>query len=409
MLIFAVLAVVIVLAFSATLYRAGGRGRNGIPRWQPLCLGLLAPLAVVLLYAVRGMPQAVNLPSPQAAGNAAGAGIDPNVMVQKLANRLKDHPEDMDGWLMLARSYTALNRYAEAADAYEHAQTKVMQNKDLLVRWIELRLEIGGGKPDTRTHELIGRAATLEPNDPEVLLLRTLAAFDRGDKTAAEALVSQLHDLYPPNHPDRAGLDAMFDKWRSQSGASMGQEAQNPPPSTPNAAGGAPDPNVMVQRLADRLKEHPEDTQGWLMLARSYAVLNRYADAALAYEHAQAKVMQDKDLLTSWIGVRLLSAQKFDARTRTLLDRAIALAPDEPAVLMLRAMEAIDRSDTASADAIINQLHARFPSGSADRQYLDAAISGWQHSRSPAAKSGVLPPQKPVQNAAGATTSPSRN
>jgi len=216
--IFAALAVALVGAFSVSLYWAGGRGKNGAPRGQSLWLALTVPLAVAALYAARGEPSALN---PLPAHRAAGGMPDVNAMVQRLADRLKEHPEDLDGWLMLARSYTALGRYAEAAAAYEHAQARVMQDSGLLVDWIELRLALSNRQFDARTNELLDRAATLAPDDPDVLLLRAFAAFDRGDKASTDALVGKLHERFPPGTPDRQSLDAALGKWMSRKNTPM--------------------------------------------------------------------------------------------------------------------------------------------------------------------------------------------
>jgi len=41
--------------------------------------------------------------------------------VAKLAKRMEENPNDAQGWTMLARSYTQLQRFKDAADAYDHA------------------------------------------------------------------------------------------------------------------------------------------------------------------------------------------------------------------------------------------------------------------------------------------------
>jgi cytochrome c-type biogenesis protein CcmH len=372
MWIFAILAVMLVVVFSASLYWAGGRGRHGAPRGQSWWLVLAVPLAVVGLYAVRGTPQALSQPGPQADSSTAGTP-DPAVMVQRLADHLKQHPEDMDGWLMLARSYATLGRYADAAAAYEHAQTKVMQNSGLLVNWIELRVMLAGRKFDARTQQLLDRAAMLAPDDPDVMLLRALAALDRGDKTDANALVDKLHQRFPVGTPDRENLDAAIEKWRTRD-RPANPSALNPS-SAPAPQAAMPNLNAMVQRLADRLKQHPDDMDGWLLLARSYTVMGRYTDADDAYQHAQTRIMQQGNLLANWIEVRLkLNGLKFDARSTDLLKRAVALAPDDPDVMLLRALAAFDRGDQAGGDALVDKLHQRFPPGTPERQNLDAAL-----------------------------------
>ncbi|MDR0478352.1 MAG: tetratricopeptide repeat protein [Burkholderiaceae bacterium] len=249
-----------------------------------------------------------------------------------------------------------------------------MQNSGLLANWIELRVMLAGRKFDARTQELVSRAATLAPDDPEVMLLGALAAYARGDKASADALVGKLHQRYPPGTPDRQSLDAMLEQWASPKNQ-LPVMPSAPSQSASASAADTPDINAMVQRLADRLKQHPEDMDGWLMLARSYSTLGRYADAEAAYEHAQTRVMQDSGLLIGWIELRLkLSGGQFDARTLELINRAAALTPDDSDVLLLRALAAYARGDKASADALVDKLHQRYPPGTPERQGLDAAL-----------------------------------
>ena len=366
--IFAALAVVLAVAFGGSLYWAGRRGADGAPRSRALWLALLAPLAVAALYAARGTPQALNLPP----AHGAPGTVDPNVMVQRLAEHLKEHPEDLDGWLMLGRSYMVLGRYPEAEAAYERAQTKVVQDSDLLVTWIELRIMLAGRKFDARALELLDQAVKLAPDNADVMLLRALAAFDRGDKTESDALVSKLHERFPPGTPDRENLDAALKQWMARNTA---KPEILQPPVPPASAASMPDLDTMVQRLANRLKDHPEDLDGWLMLARSYAALGRYADADAAYQHAQARAMQDSAQLAVWVEMRLrLNGLKFDQRARELLDQATKLAPDNADVMLLGALAAFDRGDKAGGDALVSKLHDRFPLGTPERQSLDAAI-----------------------------------
>ncbi|TAM08075.1 MAG: hypothetical protein EPN70_01150 [Paraburkholderia sp.] len=220
MWIFVVLAVVIVGAFGASLYWAGGR--RGASRRQSVVLAMSVPLVVGGLYAVRGETAALELAPPHsqmAAGQASTQmhdGVDINAEVQHLADHMKQHPEDMDGWVLLARSYTMLGRYTDAAAAYEHAQSRVMKDSALLSGWIEARLISNGHKFDAYTLELVDSAAKLAPDDTSVMLLRALAANERGDRAGANRLVDELHKLYPAGSPDRQDLDAALAKWMPQ-------------------------------------------------------------------------------------------------------------------------------------------------------------------------------------------------
>jgi cytochrome c-type biogenesis protein CcmH/NrfG len=255
-----------------------------------------------------------------------------------------------------------------------------MESSDLLLNWIELRLTLGKRKFDARTEELLARAAQLAPDNPDVLLLRALAAHDHGDTAARDALVSQLHERFAPGSKERQDIDKALDNWMGRNDAPA-----TAAPADQAAAAGAPDPKVMVQRLADRLKEHPEDIDGWLRLARSYAVLGRYAEASDAFEHAQTRALQDPGMLAIWIEMRWrMGDGQFDARAQELLQHAASLAPGNPDLLLLRALAAHHRGDKAGAAALLETLRAPFPPGSPARAELDASIEKLMPSGAPA-------------------------
>ncbi|MDR5740367.1 MULTISPECIES: tetratricopeptide repeat protein [unclassified Caballeronia] len=103
---------------------------------------------------------------------------------------------------------------------------------------------------------------------------------------------------------------------------------------------------VMVSRLAARMSRTPDDAKGWTMLARSYAVLERPADAAAAYRRALALTPRDPDLLADYADA-LASARGGDLSGEPLtnIDAALAIDPGHPKALALAASAAFDRRD----------------------------------------------------------------
>src|SRR2546426_6323426 len=102
-------------------------------------LFVFIPVAAVAFYLLVGNPKALSS-APAATGPPSAAQPDgqmsphqiaPNV--DKLAERLKQNPKDAQGWLMLARSYIMLERYAEAAKAYERDRKSTRLNSSHLV------------------------------------------------------------------------------------------------------------------------------------------------------------------------------------------------------------------------------------------------------------------------------------
>src|SRR5688572_9738566 len=82
-------------------------------RWAAIVAGVAVPVLAVGLYFAVGSPQAL---SPEAASQASSQFTEEQIveMVERLAARLKENPEDAKGWVMLARSYSVLGRFKEA-------------------------------------------------------------------------------------------------------------------------------------------------------------------------------------------------------------------------------------------------------------------------------------------------------
>jgi cytochrome c-type biogenesis protein CcmH len=128
------------------------------------------------------------------------------------------------------------------------------------------------------------------------------------------------------------------------------------------------------------------------MLARSYKVLQRYADSAAAWEHAKPLAWDDVEAMTEWTEARILSQDhRFDPRSQELLARAMSLGPSHPGVLMLRALSALDRGDGPAATRLLTQLRDLYPEGSADRQALDAALDQIAAGQDPRRSVGAAP------------------
>ncbi|MBN9424336.1 MAG: c-type cytochrome biogenesis protein CcmI [Candidatus Accumulibacter sp. 66-26] len=132
----------------------------------------------------------------------------------------------------------------------------------------------------------------------------------------------------------------------------------------------------MLGKLVERLKQNPDDAQGWVMLARSYKVLGRFPEAAEAYSHAGALLDADAALLADYAEV-LSQTQGGNLRGKPaeLIARALQIAPDEPHALLLAGAEASDRQDFASAAKYWERLLAQLEPGSEEAQTLEAAIA----------------------------------
>lgn len=90
-----------------------------------------------------------------------------------------------------------------------------------------------------------------------------------------------------------------------------------------------------VAQLEAELKKQPNEPEGWRLLGKSYAALQRYGDAQKAFERAVQLLPTDADLLVEAAQARLFAnpERKLDAEAIALLDKAIAINPDHQRAL----------------------------------------------------------------------------
>jgi len=174
---------------------------------------LLIPSAAVVLYMRLGNP---------AAGEPAHAAVidgrNPHeiadtqivAMVDSLAQRLKARPDDADGWALLARSYQALGRFPEAADAYAHADALIPDNAALLADYADVLAMAQGRKLAGKPAALAQRALAIDPNHRKALALAATAALEARDLDGALAYWRRLLAQFPQASDDAKQVTAII-------------------------------------------------------------------------------------------------------------------------------------------------------------------------------------------------------
>lgn len=146
---------------------------------------LLLPILALSGYKLLGDSKALD-PTQTAAPQQMTAD-QISGMVAKLAERMQANPDDMKGWLMLARSYKTMGRYEEAAAAYGKAETMVNEDPDLLASYAETLAMTSGKSLKGKPIQLIERALKLNPKHPDSLFLAGEAAMEAGENKKAIA------------------------------------------------------------------------------------------------------------------------------------------------------------------------------------------------------------------------------
>jgi len=132
---------------------------------------------------------------------------------------------------------------------------------------------------------------------------------------------------------------------------------------------------AMAEKLAASLKDKPDDGAGWAMLARSYNVLGRFAEAADAYARAEKLLPPDAQLLTDHADALAMSqGQKLDGEPMALLQRALKIDPANLKALALMGTAAFDRKDYKGAIAYWEKVVQVAPADSEFTQSLQVSL-----------------------------------
>jgi len=163
---------------------------------------LLPPVLVSLVVIAVSVPVYLYIGYPQSLGGQAAADRDTpsleevEMMIAQLEQRLRQEPGNTQGWLMLARSYTALGRYKDAARTLERLRERIGDEPGLLVRLANALAMANNGQFEGRPTELIHQVLEQDSDNPSAVWFAGLAANQRGDYQEAidywEQLVPQL-------------------------------------------------------------------------------------------------------------------------------------------------------------------------------------------------------------------------
>jgi cytochrome c-type biogenesis protein CcmH len=253
----------------------------------------LLPAAGFAIYLAVGAPAAINQTVASATGGRAGPydRTELAAAADQLKARLQREPGHVEGWILLGRSFTSLQRFDEAANAYRRAIALAPNEPALHAEFGELLVLAAGGDVTAEATAELAKAG----NDPRARFYGAEAALQRGDRAAAKAALNALLADAPAEAP-----------WRPVVAERLAQIAPAEPPSSAKRAEPSPGPTAqdvaaaqamspqerqamvrsMVDRLAARLEQNPSDKEGWTRLAHAYDVLGETEKAAAARTRA---------------------------------------------------------------------------------------------------------------------------
>ena len=196
-------------------------------RWLAYVLIAAVPVISGTLYWKLGDYQAIgriNEPGQVSQDNSGTPNPEAiNKMVAALAEKMKAKPDNIEGWLMLGRSYKALERYSEAVAALEHAYQLANDKAEVLLPYAEALALSKKNNWTGLPEQLVTKALTIEPDNPTGLWFAALAKAQQNDKKSAVALLRKLEKLLPADSPDKEQIHNII--------ANTEAEGESPAPS----------------------------------------------------------------------------------------------------------------------------------------------------------------------------------
>lgn len=209
-------------------------------RRKPLTLAgiLLLPLAGYLLYQQVGTPRAldpamVRTPEQAAEQPAHAASTDLGTMTERLRQRLEANPDDVEGWVLLGRSYKNLQDYPKAIEALETAERQSPGIPLVQVELVEAKL-FASNDPKF-TPEMIAtleQAVAAEPTLQKGLWLLGIAAAQDGNDAAAVDWWEKLRAQLEPGSPIEQSLNQQIAEVRKRLGLNPAEEPSSAPSPT---------------------------------------------------------------------------------------------------------------------------------------------------------------------------------
>ncbi len=151
----------------------------------------------------------LGLDAPATVGEADIAG-----MVERLAERLEQEPDDLEGWQMLARSYMVMGEREKAREAMANAARLAPDDPGILALQANAIREANGGQHSAESMSILRRVLTLDPDNTEALWAVGNAEAEAGNTEKAIEMLERVYQQIPENNEDRTLVRQRIDEIR---------------------------------------------------------------------------------------------------------------------------------------------------------------------------------------------------
>ena len=352
-------------------------------------LAIILPLGAALIYAALGRPDLRDNPLVDRAAEIASRSETITATKKNLAQNLAraqaatvTTPDDIESWLKLAEAAASVNDSATEIRALRMARQLTNDDPSVLSLLAEALSRAADGQVTVPARDLIDTVLATDPDEPRALFLSGLAAFQDGDNQAAVTRWQRLLSISTADAPWLPIVRANIAQAAEAGGIAL------PPANGPDADSIAAAADMtakdrqamilsMVESLRDRIDETPDDTEGWLRLARAYDVLGDRAAAFTALARATDSAPDDASLayqfLERTIGIELSAAQL--SMAQTVITRLTENDISGPQYLFFKGHISKLSGDTETARSVWTDLLGTMPADSEMAATLAAEIA----------------------------------
>ena len=220
------------LLFAALItFRPLLRGKS---LWQPVALALTfaLPAAALWLYTQVGRPEALELKTgsrPATAAQHATGSEDMDAMVASLRARLTESAEDLDGWLLLARTQKTMQRFDDALETLQTANRIAPDNPNVMVELAEAQMFANGEAGfSADSIALLQRALNQDPGQQKALWLMGIAAAQSGDFESAISYWETLQNSLEPGSTVAQSVQTQINEAKKQLGIAVAEPEPEP-------------------------------------------------------------------------------------------------------------------------------------------------------------------------------------
>ncbi len=248
------------------LQDVGGTSVKHVPeagggRWTAALLAILLPMVAVSLYLYLGNSALIPRLAATATAGPQAPAVHPSgprgevppleVLVQRLADKLERQPDNLDGWMMLGRTYFAIGRPERALHALKQAYSLAPDSPDVLVAYAEAIAANHGSKLAGRPAELIQAALKIDPEHAGARWLEGLMSFQTARYLQAIEQWEALLATFDPRSKEAAELKRYLAEARDRAGSKPKQAPAHAPDGTETAdAEQQPPPGTATEQPA---------------------------------------------------------------------------------------------------------------------------------------------------------------